>query len=89
VITCELATSRQAEFLKRLGESAQGLSKDDASLFITRVLRPISYALGKTFKNVVEFEKEEIENSASGNCQMVIPSAVAKVWPALQVGFVN
>jgi hypothetical protein len=61
VITRELATSRQAEFLKRLGESAQGLSKDDASLFITRVLRPISYALGKTFKNVVELEKEELK----------------------------
>ena len=73
VITRELATSRQAEFLKRLGESAQGLSKDDASLFITRVLRPISYALGKTFKNVAELEKEEL---------LILQVAIAK-WSYL------
>jgi hypothetical protein len=61
VITRELATSRQVDFLKLLGESAGGLSKDEATLFITRVLRPISYALGKTFKNVIELEKADLK----------------------------
>ncbi len=44
-VTRELATSRQADFLKRLGHSADGLDKDEPSLLLTRVLRPIDYAL--------------------------------------------
>src|SRR5271165_4904551 len=61
LITRGLATTRQVDFLKLLGESAGGLSKDEATLSITRVLRPISYALGKTFKNVIELEKADLK----------------------------
>jgi hypothetical protein len=59
-VTRELATSRQTDFLKRLGHSADGLDKDEASLLLTRALRPIDYALSKTFKNIVVLEKEHL-----------------------------
>ena len=59
-VTRELATSRQADFLKRLGHSPDGLDKDEAGLLLTRILRPIDYALSKTFKNIVVLEKEHL-----------------------------
>lgn len=59
--THELATSRQIEFLQKLGFSADGLTKGEASTLLDRVLRPVDYALKQTFKNVnVALQKEHL-----------------------------
>jgi ABC-type antimicrobial peptide transport system ATPase subunit len=50
-LTTELATLRQIDFLRRLSYDGKELSKDEASLHITRILRPIDYAIRQTFKS--------------------------------------
>ena len=47
--TTELATSRQERFLRDLGYDSSDLSKAEAIDLITHILRPIDYALRKTF----------------------------------------
>ena len=59
-LTEELATSRQLEFLKKLGFSGDGLSKEDASRLIDRVLRPVDRALVRTFRNTQILPKEHL-----------------------------
>jgi hypothetical protein len=59
--TRELATSRQIEFIQKLGYSADDLTKDEASIFLDRILRPVDYALRQTFKQVYEkIDKEHL-----------------------------
>jgi hypothetical protein len=59
--THELATSRQVEFLQKLGYSADGLTKGEASTLLDRILRPVDYALRQTFKQVYEkIDKEHL-----------------------------
>jgi hypothetical protein len=59
--THELATSRQIEFLQKLGFSADGLTKGGASTLLDRILRPVDYALKQTFKNAnVVLQKEHL-----------------------------
>jgi hypothetical protein len=55
--TQELAIDRQERFLRELGFPAEGITKQEATLRLTRILRPIEYALSETFKNVHELEK--------------------------------
>src|ERR1035441_2901263 len=50
--TVQFATNRQSDFLTRLGFSCDGLAIRDVMLLITRILRPIDYALKQTFRNV-------------------------------------
>ena len=58
--TTELATSRQEDFLFKLGFSQEGLTKGDASYLLDRILRPVDYALRKTFRNIDLLEKEHL-----------------------------
>lgn len=59
--THELATSRQIEFLQKLGFQGEGLDKGEASVLLDRILRPINYALSQTFKHVTEtLPKEDL-----------------------------
>ncbi len=59
VTVTEYATSHQERFLRQLGFDPAGLDKRAASLLITRILRPISYAISKTFKNRDILEKDD------------------------------
>ncbi len=59
-LTQELATSRQLEFLRRLGLSGETLTREDASHLIDRALRPIDGALAKTFQNIQILPKEHL-----------------------------
>jgi hypothetical protein len=59
--TDELATSRQIEFLRKLGFPDDKLTKREAMALLDRILRPVDYALSQTFKRVeVELEKEHL-----------------------------
>lgn len=60
IATTELATSRQEDFIRKLGFATKGLSKGDASDLLTRILRPVEYALSKTFENSGVLEKEHL-----------------------------
>ena len=56
--TTELATSRQKDFLEKLGFSGEGLTKGEATYLLDRILRPVNYALSKTFKDTQLLPKE-------------------------------
>jgi hypothetical protein len=58
--TEELATDRQERFLRELGFPAEGITKHEATLRLTRILRPIDFALSETFKNAHELEKAHL-----------------------------
>jgi hypothetical protein len=58
--TEELATDRQERFLRELGFPAEGITKHEATLRLTRSLRPIDFALSETFKNAHELEKAHL-----------------------------
>src|SRR6266487_1491871 len=42
--TTELATSRQIEFLQKLGFTGDGLTKGEAIDLLSRILRPVDFA---------------------------------------------
>jgi glutaredoxin-related protein len=60
--TTELATSRQEKFIADLGYDSSGLSKSEATQFIHQILRPINYALRKTFKNIDVLERQDLRS---------------------------
>lgn len=58
--TTELSSEAQIAYLKLIGHEGESLSKQNASFLITRTLRPIGYAISKTFKNASSLEKDQI-----------------------------
>jgi hypothetical protein len=59
----ELATSRQLEFLAKLGVTGNDLPKltiGDASTLIDRVLRPVDFALRSAFKDLQALPKQHL-----------------------------
>jgi hypothetical protein len=59
----ELATSRQLEFLAKLGIASSDLPKmtlGEASTLIDRVLRPVDFALRSAFKDIHALPKEHL-----------------------------